>query len=231
MPEDFKALLSTRGYVLGETAEHYGIWHRAAGDEPLERFPLTAEGFDAAEARFRELSRRRRRDPERARTVLFAIFVAASSLWVLASLLAAIMGWWAPFGVEIESLLVQVAYVLDSAAYRLALGALFVLAALYIASREPVASSESREPRSSERRWERVLFWVLLLGLAVWILSALATRTLEGPSPPEFFARSRSEALFIVAWLVETIAFRAWIAAAVLLALARLFRLRAPASP
>ncbi len=42
-------------YLLGYTADHFGIWDRDAPQEPIERFPRTDEGWAAAWGRYTSL--------------------------------------------------------------------------------------------------------------------------------------------------------------------------------
>lgn len=223
---EFEPILKSRRYVLGESEEYYGIWDRREGRGPFERFPLTEEGFDAAEARFHELTRRRRRDPDRYRMVLLGIVVGGAALWVAAGIFTAVGYELAFLGVQAEALLFRVMYVLDAVGYRLALGAVLVLAALFVVSRGRSAGERSGDEGASERDWDRVLLWVVLAGLAVWILSAVGTRTVEPTVPPGFVGGPRANRTYVAATLVEAIAFRVWVAAAVLLAVSRLVRAR-----
>lgn len=224
--QHFEALLSSRGYALGETEEHYGICHRRARGEPLERFPLTAEGFDAAKARFRELTRRRR-DPERVRRALWWIVLVGVTMWVAETLFSAVVYGTTLTGI-VPRVVAQIAFALGAVGYRLAVGGLFVLAALFLVrndTRPRVASTDT--PESPPRGWETIAWWAASLGLGIWIVSVLATRTLAPDDPALFLFEGRPpRPLYLAASLIEGIAFRTWVAAAVLLALARLYGLR-----
>ncbi|HXJ62576.1 MAG TPA: hypothetical protein VNN79_02375 [Actinomycetota bacterium] len=46
---------SGQRYLLGYSATTFGIWDRQGSDSPVERFPRTTEGWNAARARFTEL--------------------------------------------------------------------------------------------------------------------------------------------------------------------------------
>ncbi len=231
MGDDFEALLSSRGYVLGETAEYYGIWHRAARDEPLERFPLTAEGFEAAERRFHELTRRRRRDPDRPRMVLLGIVVGGAALWLVSGLLAAAFGGSVFAGATPPGTVLEIVSVVDTVAYRLAVGALFVLAGLVLVRRDPERLAPSDADGSPSPALDSLLRWSLVIGLGAWIVSAVGTRTLEPPVPPGFLGGPRTSGLYVAATLLEALAFRVWVAAAVVLVATRLPRPRSADSP
>lgn len=46
---------SGQRYLLGYGATSFGIWDRQGSDTPIDRFPRTAEGWEAARTRFSEL--------------------------------------------------------------------------------------------------------------------------------------------------------------------------------
>ena len=223
MADDYEVLLKGRRYVLGETADSYGIWQRAASGEPLERFPLTAEGFDAAEARLHELSRAGRWDSERIRAVLLGVVWGGAALWVVAGIGAALVAGLVFGGIaEGIDFLTELAYVLDSVGYRLAIGALVVLVALSIVSRRSEPASPAGESASTPGRWDRALTLTAAIALAVWIVSAFATRTLQPTAPPGFFGDQGPNTAYVVATVVEAVAFRTGIAAAAVLIASRL---------
>lgn len=223
MPEDFETLLSSRRYILGETRDYYGIWDRRARRGPFERFPLTAEGFDAAQARFRELNRRHR-NPERLRMVLVWVVLCGVAMWLAAGVFTAVV-YGTTWSGTVPLIAAQLAYGLDAVGYRLALGALFALAALFFLTKERPAGTEDGAGGRG-RGWQPIAWWAMVVSLAAWVVIVLATRTLGPEDPSRFFFEGRPlPGAYLAATLIEGIAFRVWVAAAVLLALARLYGL------
>jgi hypothetical protein len=223
-------ILTRRRYVLAEAEDSYGIWHRTAEGEPLERFPLTAEGFDAAEDRLRELVRLDRQKRGLTAMVLWYIVLFGGALWIIAGLAVTVLSI-APF---LDAPAFQFAYSADYWAYRLAVGGLIMLGALLLVRVERWARGSAGpttlrsfmrlrdQPEPSSGPFEAILRWALVLGLAAWILSVVGTEVLFNRPEPQFFVPGEPvtpevSSGYVASRLVQELAFRVWIAALVLL--------------
>jgi hypothetical protein len=221
---DFDPIVKSRRYILGETEEYYGIWDKRGGDEPLEGSPLSTEGFDAAEHRFRELLRADRADRGSLPSILWPAVVIGALLWVLAGVIATAFGVIAALSPESAQGFftgAQVAGVADTLGFRLAVGAFFILTGLVFVRWErrtrPSSDDDPNPPATGGFRPISVLSWIMGSGLGLWILSAIATKILEPQlfGPPPFGAGGPPTAL-IVAEVVEAVSLRAWVAALIL---------------
>lgn len=224
-------ILTRRRYVLAEAEDSYGIWRLTAEGEPLERFPLTAEGFDAAEDRLLELVRLERQERGLTARVLWYIVLFGGALWIIAGLVVTVLSI-VPF---LGYLTFQVAFFADYWAYRLAVGGLIMLGALLLVrverrargSPDPITLRSfiglRDQPEPIAGPFEAILRWALVLGLAAWILSTVGTAALftepesqffspGAPMTQEFFSSG-----YVVSRFVQELAFRVWIAALVLL--------------
>jgi hypothetical protein len=219
----------SRRYVFGEDERSYGIWDKSGGDEPLERFPVTDEGFDAGFTRFLELTGMERRMRAQVPRALLVVVLAGAALWLAAGVTVAVFAGGLAEPEEGLQTIFGVSHVVDALGYRLAIGALFLLAALALLRRErrtrPVgdAAEESVLPvagasTASPGLWEDVLRWSVLVGMAVWIVSAVGTGLLF-PLRGGLFGLGTPGTAFLVAQLVEILAFRLWVVALVLLLL------------
>ena len=214
---DYDPILTSRRYVLAEDADGYAIWERGGGDDPLERFPETEEGFDAAERRFREL----RRTPRRTswQMVVSVVIVAGLALWIVGGIgfgLLTTFSIRSPLGISLPLLV-------DTAGFRLAAAGILALGAIVLLRLERRTRSEGDAPSAgpwqpaAPSRWSRPLVTALLVGLVTWILSGILTQALV---PYVGFGRAPSTAQ-IASQLIEALSFRVWIAALVLLLLPR----------
>lgn len=209
-------------YVLGETENAYGIWDRSAVTGPIERFPVTEEGFERAWERFGELKRLDRRERGVLTRVLWASSLVGVVLWLLAGTLGALIA--ITRTLTDELLLDQVVFVVDALGFRLALGSLLVLAVMKLVGWQRRPSSPSSAPSGSEAspaspevgRSARFLGWALTFGLIVWIVSSVATEWLFR-FDIQTFGQEPSRAS-IAAEVTAAFAFRVWVAAFVLLA-------------
>jgi len=217
----FEVIERSRRYILGEGEESYGIWDRRGRDEPLERFPFTAEGFDAAQARFAELKRLDRRARDVASKVIAVVALVGVVSWVLAVFLTGSLATFILGGAAYDTA-GEVALAAETVAFRLALGgliALGVLAALrWRESAGPAPAAETAE----RGRLDRALVVLAVVAVTLWALSALATRMLEPHGVPLPFRRQRTPGTaYLVAFFVESLAFRVWVAAVVIFGLRR----------
>lgn len=103
--QPYEVLGTSRRYVLGEIPEGYGIWDSLAGNQLVERFPLTEDGLDLAMERFDELKGRDRREGWNLFRVVWIATVTGVVLWLVAGTLAAVLfGFGAPrSGLGLES--------------------------------------------------------------------------------------------------------------------------------
>ena len=241
-PDPFEVIDRRGRYILGAAEDYYGVWDTRGGDRYLERFPLTEEGFQAAERRFVELRRLSRRHGGLVPTALMIALGTGVGLWVLAGL-AAVPAVFDPRAVS--WLNPELIYVVDALGFRMGVGAILVLAGLLLLRRERVTRSAgpphpdrlqlppagSSDPGAAARQssLDSVLVAILVGGLAVWVLSAIAANLLfreplPGPQLP--FAVVESARPHFVALFVQELALRLWVAAFVLL-LIRWARFRA----
>lgn len=220
--EPYEVIEAGHRYVLGETPESYGIWDRQAGNELVERFPLTEEGIDRALDRFAELKWRDRRERWNLPRVVRITTVTGALLWLVAGTAVTLI-----FSFGSSSVgLARLVYGLDALGFRLTIGSLVVLGVLVLLRR--LQPTEAREASlasflrsdGSGRQPELVLRGILVVGLGVWIVSAIATEALFRFDRTLFTDTPNDAA--IASQLVSTLAFRAWVAALILLVLTRL---------
>ena len=234
MPE-YDPIVTSRRYVLAEDERGYGIWERDRA-EPLERFPATDEGFEAAEHLLRRLRGARRWGGEVVpRILVFAIF-GATILWILTILAQLGMALWEPEGERAMRLYQAVLY-LDTFAFRLAVGAVVSLAGLLLARRlgafeDPLESRD--DVRATPRPvGESIGRAVLLGGLATWVVAGTVGNALEPREPFQLFGREPPSEVALLAATISSIALRIWVTALVVLAVRWIARLgaRRPAAP
>jgi hypothetical protein len=139
-------IVTSRRYVLGEVPDGYGIWDSLAGNELVERFPLTEDGLDIAMERFDELKRRDRRDRWNPYRMALIATVAGASLWLLAGTLATVV-----FTREVGAGIEELLSLLDVLGYRLAVGSPLVLAVLLCCGVSPARRTACLRPRVSSR--------------------------------------------------------------------------------
>jgi hypothetical protein len=221
--QPYETIDTSRRYVLGEVSEGdwegYGIWDRLVGNRLVERFPPTEEGIDLALQRFSELKWKDRRERWKLARVAQIATVAGAVLWVVAGTLATILF---AFGIGPGSFV----YVLDAFGYRLAVGSLLVLGVLVLVrwmqpGETPSPSLVGSAQREGPVRGFDLVLWVgVVAGVAVWTVSSIAT---EAVFRLEFDPLGQPPSTgAVVAQLVSTVSFRAWVASFVLLILRRL---------
>jgi hypothetical protein len=221
-PEDLDIIETGRRYFLVAGDGFFGVWDSRGGEDAIERFPPTYEGFDAAERRFRRLRRLQRKQGSPVVRSLWVLVLVGTGLWMLSGLLAAVFIF-GPLARVGDGFIAEATFLLDAVGFRLGVGALFLLAGWIIVGRlgagRPAAETEAvREapaPTTSDR-WDGVLSWALGFGLATWVGMAVFTH-LVFPFEFTVFGTPRPRLPSAVAQLVETMAFRVWVAAAVLL--------------
>lgn len=218
----YDPVIRGRRYVLGETDDFFGIWERGATGEPIDRFPLTAEGFEEAKARLKELRREARgggprRDLSRPLLVALAIGVAA---WVLGGILTS-LSLFGPIGRS--AFWNEIGFVAGAAGFPLTIGSLALLIGVGMARlvrREPGATVVA--PGWPGGRLASTLAWLVAGGLVVWIVASVAARLLEPVggilSTTEYggiFDEDTPATGYRVSQAVAAIASYVWVAAAV----------------
>lgn len=226
---DFEVIAKGRRYVLGEGPDYFGIWDAQAEDQVVERFPPTEEGFELARRRFGQLKRHDRLGRVASYRVLVTTAVVVAVLWVLIGIFVS------PIGLLFDSSgAFEVLLTADVVLFRLAIGALILLAMLLLlrwqrGAQEP-KDLQARAPSEAfsglTGTWDTVLGWTLVTSLTVWILSAFATHiifflapetaSVSGGGLVTIFEKKPTTALK-VASLFQDVAFRVWVAAFVLL--------------
>ena len=79
---------SSQRYVLAELDDSYVIWDlRDPGDEPVETYPATEEGFERANERFKTLVRLDRRDRASLVIVLRWVVVVGVVVWAISGVI------------------------------------------------------------------------------------------------------------------------------------------------
>ncbi|MGH2725054.1 MAG: hypothetical protein ACRDI0_12520 [Actinomycetota bacterium] len=217
----------SRRYILGEDERSYGIWDKRGGDEPLERFPVTDEGFDAAFTRYLELSGMERRIRGQLPTTLAVVVAVGAIAWLVAGVLGVAVG----AGLLIldgeSEWSANLTSLLDVVGFRLAIGGVLLLTALLLIRWErrtrrakDVADdsllSVTKGSSGSIDRWDRALRWALLIGMGVWILSATVRESLVPHTGSSF---NEPGLAFWVANGTSALSFRVWVIALVLLLL------------
>jgi hypothetical protein len=214
---------SSPRYVLAIGQDSYLLLDRRAMEEPVATFPLTDEGFEAAEERFAELKRLDRRERLIPKGAWLGVLIGVA-LWVLGGLAFVILG--GPFPIEVDPTIAGIAYVLDSVGFRTATGGLILLASILllrwegrqaadgtvVQRAEPAAQAE---PPESQNVWDAVSSWALGIGLVLWILLAAATGALSPFGPGYLPLPNEPSRLSIVIAVVESLAFRIWVGASI----------------
>ena len=218
---DFKVVAERGRYVLGEEDDIYGIWDLDSGsDEPIERFPMSDDGFEQAWSRLR-FRDRVERDP--VAKALATVIIVGVLMWILGGGATAV-AYLVPL--EAYGVLSLAVSILDATGLRLAVGGVLVLATLFLVRRRDREPAVPSSPISIARgdRLDQTLQVSLVVALVVWLVAAIVTASLIPTSPlGPFDPPSDAERAAVVA---EVIAFDVWTAAAVLIALRLLIRIR-----
>ena len=222
---DFDPIEQSRRYVLGETDSFYGVWDAQGAAGLIEQFPLTEEGFDRAAARFHELQRRDRWERGVLFHSLWFVMLAGAVAWIVGGVLQALMSTSA-FLEPGSHVWFGLSEVLSSFGYTASVGGLVLLVGLILIRGESRSrSGSSGEPPSSEAavpRWELMLSRILFVALGLWVASVIVTRLIF-PEPsffeiPPFDRPPRTG--FLISRMLESLAFRVWVAALVFLGVA-----------
>ena len=207
---DFRVVAERGRYVLGEEDDGYGIWDLESGDdEPVERFPMTDDGFEEAWARVIALHRADRRLLLR---TLRASFIIGLILWVV-GIVPVTMAWFVHFWEDIP--LIELGFAAEEFGFRVA--AASIIALVGIAAWRRWFQDGSLEPANTAARTLRAAGGpgvVLIVALCVWIVSGLITPfqgvpSLEGPVEPSIWMQ--------LALVAQYVAFRVAVLAAVVL--------------
>ena len=218
---DFVPILKSRRYVFGETDSFYGVWDRRAEAQPLEEFPLTPEGFELAEARFHGLKRRDRHETGVLHRASWGVLLGG----LVVSFATGLTGLWHLFvdSTPATAKFFQFSYALGALGQRMAFGGLMALAGLTLVQRQALAREEASEPPRQDAElpgWEYVARWAMIAALSIWIASTFVTHLLYRPPALTFTFDPPPETAVIVAYTVESFAFRIWVAAFMLLLVA-----------
>ena len=230
-PDELEVIDRRGRHVLGATEEHYVI---VGAGGTLERFPLTEEGFEAAERRFAQLRRLERREAGIVVRALTVALWAGVGIWLVTGLGAVLLTLFRPRG-EVFGRLDEVFFLLDSVGFRAAVGALLLLAGVLLAQRERGTgrdgpASSPTDPSGGQPPWsditpshalDQILIVLLAAGLALWILGAVATQLFREPISPGAGVVGPVTQPHPIAIFVEALAFRVWVAAGALLAARR----------
>ena len=214
-------ILRSRRYVLAEDADEYVITQRKSG-QVVARFPLTDEGYDAVELRFEELNRVAFQQRGTGPRILWGLLITGTLAWLLAGIAGALRtvgGLRLPYDGE---WVLDIVFALDIVGYRVGLGALVLLTGTVLLRAERLTREAPEEGVGSAREQERdgsgmwFLQGVAAAGLGVWIASVVATRLLFPYHPGAVADPSTAS---IVSSFVETLAFRLWVTAGLVIAL------------
>jgi hypothetical protein len=189
------------------------------------------EGFDAAEVRLAEVRRLRRGRLGTFSRALWVALLFGTAVWVLGALVTAVLTF---FFFELEvGLAGQIVYAVDQIGYRVAVGSLLVLAAFLLVrgrtAQNDAPLTETGDAGGIEQRG-RALRWALLAGLAVWSVAGVFVSALSRFQPPFSIAEEAPSLPFVTALVIDALAFRVWVAAAILLGLRWLDRRRRAAA-
>ena len=212
-PEDYRPILVSDRYVLGETDEGFGIWDVTGGPSPIDTFDPSDEGFERAEQRYDEL----RRAAIRARAVP-GVLLWTAILGALAWTITGAVYGWSSFGWQPSpDLLMRI----DAVAFRLLVGAVLVLAAVRLGR----GLRGRTDPAPVDRpRGDAAVRSLLLAGLAVWVATAISHATYQ-PVPIGPDAQQGPSDLDMFLLVAGAVAYRVWVAAATILVLIWLPRL------
>ena len=218
---DYDPIVTSRRYVLAEDDAGFGIWARDGDDEPIERYPGTEEGFDAAEDRFRELKQLARWGGDVVPRALVLAILGGAAIWIFGIVLQ-LAYFVLPWGFEQDdaSTVSQILYYVDTFAFRAAIGGVVALAGLLLARRlgaseDPTDAAQPLPPGRSVA--ETLLGVVLAVGLASWVVAGTIASALEPRYPAQGLVDPRPSGLALWAAGIEGIAFRIWTASVVVL--------------
>lgn len=215
-------ILTHRSFVLAEDEEGYLVIDRRQG-QPVERFPLTQQGFEEARAEYEARKRQDRRERSVLPRWVWLTVVSASVTWVIT-------------GVGIDILEKRVSEEgpipaldairwIDHGVYRLAIAGVLVLLGTFAVERiRHGRTGPSMSGRVRESEWrlsllDRFLVAVFSIGVAAWTVGGLLTEIILAGRPNLLFDETDESSLFRFFFLVSSSGFRIWIAAAVGLAM------------
>ncbi len=208
-------MLAERGrYVLGEEEDRYGIWDLdAESDEPIERFEMADDGFEAAWNRLRALHRE---DRDLLGRVLSWSIALGIPMWILGTVLTSVFYIEVVRGSTLDVVL-RIAYIIEPLGFRLAMGGILGLLARHLVGylrREPVPPL----PVATTKR-DDLLRNALFATLAIWIATAFFTPFYQ----PTFETQGDEAWWMLLAQVIQFAAFRASILLGAIIAL-RLIR-------
>ena len=210
-----EVLRSTRRLVLLDASDEYRLIDRTVGEDPVETFPATAEGFDEAWDRFSRLAKEDRLGA--GYPWLWWAVAGGTALWVVAGVVTT--AWLLrDFGRGDVSRVFEIAAVLSDIGSKVALGGLVLLTALFL-RRSLAQNAPERSPiRGNPSLSEVALRWLLALGLLAWIVGMVGD--LFFPPNPLLSGGGiiRLEQERSLVWIaVDSLGFRVWVGSFVLL--------------
>ena len=214
-PEDYRPILVSHRYVLGETDEGFGIWDVTGGPSPVDIFDSSDEGFARAEQRYDEL----RRAAIRARAIPGVLLWTAILGAVAWTVTGAVYGWSVSLGWHPSP---DILMGVDAVAFRLLVSAVLVLAAVRLGR----GLRGRADPTLGDRpRGEAVLRFLLLAGLAVWVATAISHATYQPVVIGSDGQQQGPSELDVLLEIVGAVAFRVWVTAGAILVMVWLPRL------
>lgn len=216
-------LRSTRRFVLLDASDEYRLIDRTAGEDAVETFPATEEGFDAAWQRFSKVVREERLS--RGYPWLWMAIAGGTALWVVAGVASTawFFGGLGPGGFgDISSRVFEIVVVLSEIGSRIAIGGLVLLAALVLRSRlaQQNGAALPTPVRQTPSPGETALRWSLVAGLLAWLVGKAG----DVFFPPDSFLSPggliQVEGGRSQLWVaVESLGFTVWVGSFVLLIL------------
>jgi hypothetical protein len=130
--DEFELIDSRSRYVLGAGTDYYGIWDTEQLGRPLSRFSLTDEGLGQAQEEFDRLLRLNRNPRAMLSRVLRTTLFAGLALWAVAGGIYSWLYVRTEFGSPASIRAIRVFYVAQIVAFRVWVGALALLAAMWL---------------------------------------------------------------------------------------------------
>jgi hypothetical protein len=205
--DDIAPIEESKRYVFGETDSFYGVWDRQAGMQLVGQFPLTDQGFERAADRYTELKRRDRAGRGLLLSALWWVILLGVSMMVVGGVLE-MLG----LAFDFEFLVVtNFAFSLSSIGYNVTIGGLALLIGRSVIRRE-VRTQENEASRPLLTAGVGILWWAMIGGIVIWLLSTVATHVVFQYRGPPFIGAGPDTGA-VVAATIEALAFRVWVGA------------------
>lgn len=136
----FETFDANERFVVVRDDEGYGVWRLDDLEDgyPIERFPDTDEGFEAAATRWKELTRQDRRQRSPWLSWLKWVVLISAGAWALSGVLSGVLFFQVGSAFDARGLFQELfrwAQVVNSAAYPLTLGGFAAYVVLWLESR------------------------------------------------------------------------------------------------